>query len=619
MTDHLLEAAIAYAKKGYSVVPAEANGKEPMILWTPFQQARADEAQLREWWTKWPDANIAIVTGRISGLVVVDVDSAELLEQALEAGPTDYIVQTSRGYHLYYRYPPQAERISNRVGDDGIDVRGDGGIVIVPPSIHANGHIYSLYRDGPMGEAPAWLLDEIVQTGGARSHWIASMLVGGLEQGQRNTGAARLSGYLCAKKMPLDVTIALLQSWNARNQPPLPYRDVARIAESVYRTAQRRSPFRPAGESELSASADAVSDAERTFVVDQWDDKDENEMDAGLIQYSTYLQLNAGEEERWMVEGWLPDATLAMIVAAPGSYKTWLALDLAISVAGKHPFMGAPVLRPGPVLLLQQEDPKAEISKRMSIIHFSKLWQDLPIYESSRNGANGPAAGILRTLPDLPLYLSTANTFSLLSQPSLRALERNIQDLKPVLVILDPLYTAGAVDDYLANTAKRMSILKALRDHYGCSFVIVHHTKKAAREDRGKTTANREDVWGSQFLNAALETGWQVRRATPYGNQVVITRHFKAQGAREPLVLDFSIQELPNGRTYYCPTEVAEATAADALLVLLGDGPLTAAQMVMGTGLSRTTVNRRLKALVEEGSVIATENGTFELSASLSF
>jgi hypothetical protein len=79
----LLDAALAYAEGGWSVVPARVTGKRALVPWKPWQEAAADPEQLRAWWRRWPRANLAVVTGRISGIVVVDVDPRHGGDQTL--------------------------------------------------------------------------------------------------------------------------------------------------------------------------------------------------------------------------------------------------------------------------------------------------------------------------------------------------------------------------------------------------------------------------------------------------------------------------------------------------------------------------------------------------------
>lgn len=114
-----------------------------------FKEATKDPATIRKWAETWPDANVAVATGRQSGIIVIDIDGPEGIEsiqatqkqlEKLPAGPT---VKTGNGWHLYFRHPDFEVR--SRTGIlPGVDIRADGAYVIAPPSLHANGSSYQL-------------------------------------------------------------------------------------------------------------------------------------------------------------------------------------------------------------------------------------------------------------------------------------------------------------------------------------------------------------------------------------------------------------------------------------------------------------------------------------------
>ena len=112
-----------------------------------FKVATTDPRQIEAWWRKWPDANIGIATGAMSGIVVIDVDGAnglaflKTLVDQHEPLPRTAIVKTARGWHFYFALPAQCTLIPCSTGN-GLDVRGDGGYVVAPPSRHASGHVY---------------------------------------------------------------------------------------------------------------------------------------------------------------------------------------------------------------------------------------------------------------------------------------------------------------------------------------------------------------------------------------------------------------------------------------------------------------------------------------------
>src|SRR5215218_6677258 len=159
----MLRAALSYAARGVPVFPCEPSGKRPLTK-GGFWDATTDEALIRGWWGRWPKANIGVPTGRASGLLVLDVDAAEGLESIAElelllgqAPPTERAITGRGGEHLYLRTPSDVE-VRNSAGylGPGLDVRGEGGYVIVPP--RRTVQAYRWVERSPPPAGAAWLL-----------------------------------------------------------------------------------------------------------------------------------------------------------------------------------------------------------------------------------------------------------------------------------------------------------------------------------------------------------------------------------------------------------------------------------------------------------------------------
>ena len=161
----LLECALRYAGRRWYVFPLHSvkdgrctcgrdcgknAGKHPRVK-GGFKAATGDGRQIEAWWQKWTDANIGIATGAVSGLIVLDVDGtagrATLKALVDQHGllPRTTIVKTARGFHVYLAMPSGCAPIPCSTGN-GLDVRGDGGYVVAPPSFHASGHVYQWYE-----------------------------------------------------------------------------------------------------------------------------------------------------------------------------------------------------------------------------------------------------------------------------------------------------------------------------------------------------------------------------------------------------------------------------------------------------------------------------------------
>lgn len=170
-----LEAALAYARRGWRVIPIPPGLKFPQGFPAWQREGSTDEAKIRHWWGQAPDHGIGIVTGATSGLWVLDVDVAdgkrgdETLAELIDAyGPlpdTYEVVTGSGGRHIYFAWP-HGQTIRNsasgRLGP-GLDVRGEGGFVVAPPSIHANGTAYELEASSTvdLAHSPGWMLAKL--------------------------------------------------------------------------------------------------------------------------------------------------------------------------------------------------------------------------------------------------------------------------------------------------------------------------------------------------------------------------------------------------------------------------------------------------------------------------
>jgi archaellum biogenesis ATPase FlaH len=159
----MLEAALAYAARGWRVFPLKPGDKRPL---TPngFKDAATDEATIREWWGICPQANVGIATGAVSGLFVFDVDKKSGGLETLDTLPLDgefvlYEVATGGGgIHYYFQHP--GFEVKNKAGIfPGIDIRGDGGYVVAPPSVTDD--VYTLTAEVELPPSPKWLLDAL--------------------------------------------------------------------------------------------------------------------------------------------------------------------------------------------------------------------------------------------------------------------------------------------------------------------------------------------------------------------------------------------------------------------------------------------------------------------------
>jgi len=238
------ESALKLLAKGVSIIPIGKN-KRPLIpTWVEFQAKRALPATVEGWYDTFPEANIGGLTGAISGFVVIDIDprhGGSLDSLPKSALNTTTIKTGNGGYHLYYKYQ---KGITNKAGVfPGIDIRGDGGYVVMPPSVtdyeedgKKVGGKYSVFKDVPMAVFPSEILGT-VQGKGMDFDAIAL----GVGKGERNESAASMAGLILLKKFDRpDEAWELLQTWNNENDPPLSLSELKTTFESIYHREKKK-------------------------------------------------------------------------------------------------------------------------------------------------------------------------------------------------------------------------------------------------------------------------------------------------------------------------------------------------------------------------------------------
>lgn len=236
MTD-MKAAALRYADAGIPIFPCEPGGKDPLVK-HGFKDATTDLEKVERWWSvAWPNANIGMPTGKASGFVVVDADSQDALK-SVGKFPASLRATTGRGVHLYYKAPDSP--IPNSVGKvaEHVDIRGDGGYVILPPSLHHSGKRYAWKGpdivDGEAATLTHEQIEEITKPGGSDTLQAASIAPDQIIEGGRNAALTSEGGSMRRRGWGESEIFDSLMLFNkSRCNPPLPEDEVRGIARSV--------------------------------------------------------------------------------------------------------------------------------------------------------------------------------------------------------------------------------------------------------------------------------------------------------------------------------------------------------------------------------------------------
>ena len=464
----LLADALAYAENGYAVIPVGRN-KIPLINDWP-NKAATDSQQIISWWSQWPDANIGIVCGEKSGgLIVVDVDikngkrGDEALQQfqAMYGGfPSTVTCRTgSGGQHLYFKDPDHYPgKYKNGVEViQGVDIRADGGFVVAPPSVNADGHAYTWVHDvGLLDEDPADLNDSVADLL-RRSHQpkksqkTEKRVVVDVQEGNRNDTLFRYCSSQVGQGVPKSIALNAALDLNDTFNPPLSIPEVHVIVDSAY------SRYEP---------------NERTIYGKQEEQIRDEDLDMPTLE--DYPE----QPVEWLIPEYLPKGQITLICGTGGTGKTsvWVSLLASLSSGERILFDGFGDYyedrQPMQCMFFSSEDTVENVIKgklrkghaRMRNIHTISL--NDPRFEKIQFGS--------------------------------KYLERLLDKYRPELCVFDPLQ---AFIDGKIKMADRNAMRQTMRSliewgkTYGTTFLIVMHTNKQLNVWGRNRMADSADLW----------------------------------------------------------------------------------------------------------------------------
>ncbi len=236
----VLDAALAYARRGWHVIPVGAgpDRKLPFIKnWT--HEASVDEGRIASWWQQYPNANVGIATGPKSGFWVVDVDMKNgidgwksLMAQFGDGFEFDFknhlVGQTATGgFHFLFPWDPTLPVRNGQAVLPGVDIRGDGGQIVVPPSTRLVAGRQAAYRwndaDLPLSPIAPWARALVTSSPGwgtsGKSVDVAAVM-SGLKEGSRDTELWRYACHLAHRRVPMSLAVAFMSVAAERCVPP---------------------------------------------------------------------------------------------------------------------------------------------------------------------------------------------------------------------------------------------------------------------------------------------------------------------------------------------------------------------------------------------------------------
>lgn len=328
----LKESAMRYAQNGFKVFPLAPQSKSKQVLKSWKEEATQDLNKIEQWWNQNPYYNIGLVTG--GGLFVIDVDIKNnkngfqsLQEHGKELPTTAKVKTPSGGIHLYYHAEKQ---ISNKVNlYEGIDIRGEGGYVVAPPSM-INYQAYQFENNTPIAEAKEAVYKFLE---GNKEINDQSFHYNPISVGQRNDTLFKMGCFMQSKGFCDEaIQSALLNENKYHCEIPIEEKEVEGILKSISKRYDKGS----------------VKENGSLYENEYFNVAEELKHDI--------------QDEPEIIENLIPIG--ATLLGAPQKIgKTFFALQLSNAVASGQDFLGNKVMK-GHVFYVALEDTKAKILKR---------------------------------------------------------------------------------------------------------------------------------------------------------------------------------------------------------------------------------------------------------------
>ena len=473
------DAAISYVDLGASVLPiygvkdghcacgrldCDSPAKHPHGRLAPhgLKNATKDGNLICQWSGSGEAVNLGILTGPESGLVVLDVDPRHGAEESLKVlgtlPETATVATGGGGKHLYFRWPAGAG-IRNSAGKlgPGLDIRGAGGYVVAPPSVHISGGVYRWLRDprGGIAELPSHILAKLVDETASKA---APAVEGTIREGQRHNSLTSFAGTMRHRGMGEPAILAALREENKRCDPPLKDEELQAIAASI----GKKEPASP------KPDRDDDSICRPDYVCMQ-------DVEAKPLQ--------------WLWQDRLPSAMLSLLIGVEGKGKTFIGLDMAARITTGRPWPDAqgpedfPAV--GNVIFLTSEDHLAfTVRPRLDAMKAD------PSKVFALRGVKWPEG---EEFFDVVKHL-----------PALESMVTAVGNVK--LILCDPLTAFLGTTDQHKNGEVRTALIRfsSLAERYGCAVVGISHLNK----DVNKAAIHR--TIGSVAFSAAARAVWLV-------------------------------------------------------------------------------------------------------------
>jgi hypothetical protein len=492
-----LMCALDYACNLWPVFPCDPATKQPLTA-NGFKDASLDEQQIRSWWARYPHAMIGVPTGPRSGMWVLDIDNGEGKDgnaalAALEAEhgvlPETAKVNTpSGGCHYYFKCNGLEVRNRGQLAP-GIDVRGDGGYVIVPGSVRSDGYPYEWAVAGESAESPSWLLEKVIRpkppakpsatTGVTNQRYVEAAINGELAKligtasgrnSQLNDSAFALGQFVGAGELShSDAEIRLYAAAVANGYTA---KDGERAARATIKSGLEAGAGEPRAIPEPSRrqyddlDGDEAAAAAEQVIPSAANDNIKGNNDRLPVIDPRDWEGSPVPERQWLVHGFIPARAVTLLSGNGGDGKTQLALQLLASSALRTKWLGQHVTH-GPGLYFGAEDEAEELHRRLACIveRYDRRLADLHDVRLI------PMADCDATLA------APGKNGRVLETNLLPKLKAEAELLRPTLIVLDASADVFGGDEIVRTQARQfIGMLRSqLAIKFDCAVVLLSH------------------------------------------------------------------------------------------------------------------------------------------------
>lgn len=559
MSNQLLEAALEYAKQGWPIFPCSAT-KEPLID-GGVTMATTDAAKIRQWWERFPRANIGLDAGG-AGFMVFDFDpgsdkAAFAKTIGGEAPETGLRARTPRGGdHWYYQLGdgetvPMFTAKNQKRGEPKfsahVDVRSFHSYVLLPPSRTADG-VYEwasygkpahrtdeMYRVAHLdhrersSEHDTWIIDaDMGENVAAAVEWLKHKAEPAVK-GSGGNNAAYGAAAMC-KSYGLSAPTAfevLWAHWGPRCTPQW------YSPESLEKVIEHAYEYNTSPPGNMTTAYKAAKSRElfKPVVVEL--PKGGAERRAGRFRFVDRGGMANIQPPSWLVKDMLPEQAYAMLVGAPGTYKSFIALDIALSIAtGKGPLWEVvgcdPATWPAPAVLYCAGEGRPGLANRV------KAW------ELKHNGGE-PVGNFILADPVPNVNEDWAEFIE--GARSMAALYR--------LIIIDTVGRAmqGANENSQEHASKLTARAEQLTREFGCTVLALHHVGHG-NDSRGK---------GSMEFIGAPDTVLSLTKAEGLAAHLRVTKQKDGEEWKVPKAIKLEEVQISEGVRSLVPVSLAEA------------------------------------------------------------